>query len=280
MEMTYEKFINNILETRGRFACGKEYHERHHIIPRCMGGTDDEDNLIDLFAKEHFEAHRLLALENPDDDKLVYAWSCMAFANNNYEDRYELSADEYEEIRKLLSVTMKNKFVGENNPMYGKKHTEATKEKISAALKGKYVGENNHFYDVHLCGEDNPFYGKKHSEETKRKLGGYKAGKPGIRLGTHHTEEAKKKISEYRKGKFKVKIDQFNLDGDFIQTWDGIKQASDALGIQATNISACCRGVKYYHQAGGFIWRYADEENQEFEGDINYDIQSDMPEDK
>ena len=55
----YEEFINNILNNRGRFACGDEYHERHHIIPRCIGGTDDYNNLIDLYAKEHFEAHRL-----------------------------------------------------------------------------------------------------------------------------------------------------------------------------------------------------------------------------
>lgn len=39
---TYEEFINNILETRGRFACGDEYHERHHIVPKCMGGTNEE----------------------------------------------------------------------------------------------------------------------------------------------------------------------------------------------------------------------------------------------
>ena len=73
-ENTYEEFIQNILKTRGRFECGDEYHERHHIVPKCMGGTDEEDNLIDLFAREHFMAHKLLALENRDNDKLVYAW--------------------------------------------------------------------------------------------------------------------------------------------------------------------------------------------------------------
>ena len=49
--VTYEEFINNIIQTRDRFACGDEYHERHHIIPKCIGGTDDKDNLIDLFAR-------------------------------------------------------------------------------------------------------------------------------------------------------------------------------------------------------------------------------------
>ena len=77
MMETYQDFINNILETRGRFNCGDEYHEKHHIIPKCMDGTDDEDNLIDLYAKEHFIAHKLLALENKENDKLQYAWWCM-----------------------------------------------------------------------------------------------------------------------------------------------------------------------------------------------------------
>lgn len=49
--MTYIELINDILETRGRFNCGNEYCERHHILPKCMGGTDDEENLIDLFAR-------------------------------------------------------------------------------------------------------------------------------------------------------------------------------------------------------------------------------------
>ena len=63
--MMYREFIDNILQTRGRFNCGDEYHERHHITPKCMSGANDENNLIDLFAREHFEAHRLLALDNP-----------------------------------------------------------------------------------------------------------------------------------------------------------------------------------------------------------------------
>lgn len=96
---TYEEFIKNILNTRGRFACGNKYHERHHILPRCMNGTDDEDNLIDLFAREHFEAHRLLALENPDNNKLVFAWNMMS-VKGRAKNRYNLTAEEYEELKK------------------------------------------------------------------------------------------------------------------------------------------------------------------------------------
>ena len=50
--ITYEEFIQNILDTRGRFNCGDEYHERHHIVPKCLGGSDEKNNLIDLYATQ------------------------------------------------------------------------------------------------------------------------------------------------------------------------------------------------------------------------------------
>lgn len=36
------------------------YKERHHIIPRCMGGSNQSVNLVNLTAKEHYIAHLLL----------------------------------------------------------------------------------------------------------------------------------------------------------------------------------------------------------------------------
>lgn len=134
---TYDEFIHDILEARGRFACGDEYHERHHIIPKCLNGTDDEENLIDLFAREHFIAHKLLADENQDNDSLVYAYACMAFAKGGNILRQELTPEEYEEARIALGIVvsrsnknriwsdeskqkMKRSLSGNKNPMYGR----------------------------------------------------------------------------------------------------------------------------------------------------------------
>ena len=120
--MIYIEFINNILDTRGRFNCGNEYYERHHILPKCMGGADDENNLIDLFAREHYEAHKLLALENPDDKKLQLAYICMSFVKNDREHRYQLDEYEYEQARIACSRACS----GENNPFFGN-HSQAGK---------------------------------------------------------------------------------------------------------------------------------------------------------
>ena len=57
----YNDFIKNIIDSRGRFGVPSGvYKERHHIIPKCMGGSDDEDNLIDFNAREHYNAHKIL----------------------------------------------------------------------------------------------------------------------------------------------------------------------------------------------------------------------------
>lgn len=143
--ITYKDFIQNILETRGRFGIPKgEYKERHHIVPKCMGGTNDNDNLIDLYAHEHYIAHKLLALENPFNNKLILAWHRLHNDSfSNYITEYE-----YEKLKTLnskwFSDLMKNI---ERNPEWRKKIGEANSRrkldknfgsKISNTKKEKY----------------------------------------------------------------------------------------------------------------------------------------------
>jgi hypothetical protein len=42
-------------------VCPEGYVERHHILPKALGGSDDSSNLVALTAREHFLAHVLLA---------------------------------------------------------------------------------------------------------------------------------------------------------------------------------------------------------------------------
>ena len=39
------------------------YVEKHHIIPRCIGGSDHKENLVSLTAREHFVCHLLLTVD-------------------------------------------------------------------------------------------------------------------------------------------------------------------------------------------------------------------------
>lgn len=143
--ITYQDFIQNILNTRGRFGISKgEYKERHHIIPKCIGGTNDKDNLIDLYAREHFIAHKLLAIET-NNSKLICAWWNMCNVKNNNEiERYIPTPEEYEEARINFAKYLSETRSGENHPFYGKHHTEDSLIKIS----NKSKGENNPMYGI------------------------------------------------------------------------------------------------------------------------------------
>ena len=139
--VTYAEFINRILNIRGRFNC-EGYCERHHIVPRCMGGGDEEDNLIDLYAREHFEAHRILALENPHNKSLTYAWWCMSvLTNKDTMMRETLSAKEYEEVKQIYSKLQSEREISEDtrkkisDTMKGRKYDLSRRQHISESLK-------------------------------------------------------------------------------------------------------------------------------------------------
>ena len=213
MQETYEEFIENILNTRGRFACGEEYHERHHILPKCLGGTNDEENLIDLYAREHFIAHKLLALENPDNKSLNYAWTMMSWIKSDCQQRYNISSKEYEEARKKFSELQRTKKGIKLGPMSeehkrkigdaekGKIVSEETREKIGNAHRGKQISEEQKKKLSKVnSGINNPMYGKRHTKEAKEKISKSNKGKPSPMKNKHHTDEAKKKISSSHKG--------------------------------------------------------------------------------
>lgn len=71
----YESIIIRGLE-RGLDKRTVDYYvEIHHILPKCMGGSDDESNLVMLTGREHVICHMLLERMYPDNPKLIYAFS-------------------------------------------------------------------------------------------------------------------------------------------------------------------------------------------------------------
>ena len=242
--ITYEEFINRILETRGRHGCGDEYFETHHIIPKCLDGTNDEENLIDLFAREHFVAHKLLALENPENDKLIYTWHMMAHMKRDGRD-YELTEEEYEEVKVAFSQALSGARMGENNPNWGRHPSEETRKKLSLIRSGK----------------NSPMYGKHKSEETRKKISESRKGKPAWNKGIPRTEEEKQRHSEKLKGRFAGEKSPNSKPIMCIETGEilwGAKAFEDKYGISARNIGSCCRGERY--TAGGYHWEFANEE--------------------
>lgn len=65
------------LIVRGQNRHLEGYAEKHHIIPKCLGGTDESTNIVTLTTREHFIAHWLLHLMYPLDRKLAIAFEWM-----------------------------------------------------------------------------------------------------------------------------------------------------------------------------------------------------------
>ena len=95
--------------------------------------------------------------------------------------------------------------------------------------------------------------GKKASLETRKKMSEVHSGKNCYWYGKHLSEETKHKLSEYKK----KKINQYTIDGKFIQTHNSMTEIAKQFNVTRQNIYACCS--KRRKSACGYIWRYLDE---------------------
>lgn len=209
-----------------------------------------------------------------------------------------------DETRQKISNSLIGRFTGKDNPNYG-----------------------NH----KLAGENNPFYGKTHSEEMKKKLSELSMGRPSPMKGRNLSEESKQKLRDANKdrskpilqfdlngelineyssvhyasiftgynasnitsacsGKIHVyknsiwmfksdyipgqkvaptkrkkrvnkkykTVMQYDINNALITTYVSANEAESVTGIKAANIRACCNGDQ--KTSGGFIWRYKDNE--------------------
>jgi hypothetical protein len=76
MDMNYN-YHYSLLVSRARNRILEGVVERHHVIPKCLGGIDDLSNIVALTPEEHFLAHQLLCKMHPNEPKLVFAMHMM-----------------------------------------------------------------------------------------------------------------------------------------------------------------------------------------------------------
>jgi hypothetical protein len=100
------------------------YCERHHVIPRCIGGSDDPSNIVRLTPEEHYVAHQLLVKIYPTNAGLAFAAVAMTAGRSGNK--------LYGWLRRRASAAAKG-----NQRCLGRRHSAETKAKMSAASKGK-----------------------------------------------------------------------------------------------------------------------------------------------
>lgn len=153
----YTKWYNSIISNRKNNPLNNlVYKEKHHIIPKSLGGSNKKENIIALTAKEHFICHRLLVrmTEGNDKVKMSYAIRTMMIRENPYQSRYKISSKVYESIIRETKEVIGKSQTGKNNSYYGKTHSEETRSLMKEKRKL----------------QDPPMLGKTHNKKTKDKL--------------------------------------------------------------------------------------------------------------
>jgi len=155
----YERLI---ARARGRELSG--YREKHHVVPRCMGGGNEAGNIVELTGEEHYVAHQLLVKMYPASRHLSHAAALMATrcTGNKL----------YGWIKRRMAHEMRG-----NKRGLGNKPSPEACEKLRARSIGNKYG-----------------LGKIPSLETRAKLS-------AANLGKVLTAEHRKKLSESHIGK-------------------------------------------------------------------------------
>ena len=196
--------------------------------------------------------------EVPDEDLNFYEEMLVALLGTLAPGGYNLMEGGGSKGRpsKESKEKMREANLGEKNPMYGKtgekhhmfgkEHTEETKEKMKEA----HTGEKHYMF------------WKEHTEETKKKQSEAKSGEMNPMFGKEHTEETKKKQSEANSGEKNInskKVYQYTLDGTYVDDFGSSGEAARSLGkTNGSLIRMCARGERKYKTAYGFKWSYTE----------------------
>lgn len=191
----YTKWYFNLIDSRKNIIRDINiFTEKHHIIPKSLGGSNIKDNIISLTPREHYICH-LLLMKMPVDSKhrikMAFAFFRMSQLNNKNNNR--ISSVLFERFRLLALKNVSNdnnyaktdkfrKWLSENNPMHDPEVRKRHLDSVRSESYRKRQSEN-------ARGEKNPFYGKTHSAETKNKLSEYaskRTGKNAPNYGNKH----------------------------------------------------------------------------------------------
>lgn len=125
------------------------YTEKHHIIPKSLGGDNHVSNLVQLTAKEHFICHLLLTKMTTGDQKRKMAHAAWLMANvvGKGQTRYKTTSKIYELLKKEKSYAM-SQLTRNLHPSYGIKRSLETRELQSLIRKGKTYEE---LYDTNTA---------------------------------------------------------------------------------------------------------------------------------
>ena len=185
---TYFRIVNRA-KSENRIKTSNFYYELHHINPKSLGGSNQNDNKVLLTFKEHYICHRLLCymvLEQSHKNKMRYAIYMLCNKNLHQSER-KMSFHQKMVCLESNRIASSNR---EHKPNLGNKHTDEAKRKIGQKSKGR------------ISSSDTISKIKANNQRTNASRG----AKNRIKLlGKPKSDEHKRKISESIKKKWEEK---------------------------------------------------------------------------
>ena len=182
--MDYDLIYKNLIETRKRLKRSKElsYFEEHHILPRCLGGKDDADNLVLLTAREHFIAHRLLCKIYKEVHNLKLAVLFMSTLKRG-DQPLKINSRTYDYLRNQVSSARKDKAMPEGVMELNYKLKTTTQ--ISNKLRGLRLTNHKHspqFKRALIILISNLLYAHKHGFDITFPRNNHTKTKPSVHV--------------------------------------------------------------------------------------------------
>jgi hypothetical protein len=171
--------------------------EKHHIVPKSLGGSNDKNNLVRLTPKQHFICHRLLVKMTTGiaRQKMVYAFWIMS----NKKRSHIVSSNSYSNAKRLIQDVMSKRQITDefrqqcSKRMSGTKMLLKTREALLKANTGKIPTNNT-------------------KQKLKSSLSEWYKNNTNTRVGQKRTEEQKKHISDAKKLSWQKKRSQLKVE--------------------------------------------------------------------
>lgn len=197
LQNKYTRWYNNIIaNAQSRVLPSTTYSEKHHIVPKSLGGSNDPNNLVRLTAREHFICHLLLPkmLGGINKRNMTFAiWSMLNRDHSKQQSRHKVNSHVYQRLKTQIATA-----ISESNT--GRKRSIEFREKmkkLKLGQKNTKISGDNHYtrkegYVSKIARENHYMHGKTQDESTNQK-------RRNKILGTKRSDDTKKKQSEARK---------------------------------------------------------------------------------
>jgi len=139
-------YIKLVVRAKDRVV--DSYTEKHHVIPKCLGGANCDENYAILTPEEHYIAHQLLVKLFPSNKKLLFA---AVYMTGKSRDLNRSNNKIYSWLKQRMSALQKgvprpphvavNIAIANRKRCLGISLNADQREKISKAGKGRIVGE-------------------------------------------------------------------------------------------------------------------------------------------